>query len=485
LLDQDKETVYEDELPNYLVIPDFLLSFNLLRRSKDEMGRCTIGFQYDHIRNYVISFHSLKLDKLADSEIIALMDENMDKALARNLFYYFSKVSDEKRKHVIQKEFSAYNFKRAVAFVDSYQQTLDTEFSHIKDRFYPFTNEKIGLLVFYHSDTFYRPEYGFREIKEDQPKVIWLEKENWFEKGLENELHKIAQSYSVETMFILSLDFTVVEPSDCARTLIIDRLKKIIEGRQLDESYNDNLLIEYILEETRKYARNWRLIKDPFSWKEIFPLDVEKIIQKVSEQLEQLRNFCESRGYKAYELPPELLKLYYSLRIIKHKQATIDRTLLPYPAKSTIPLLGAVINEYTDQEMVEYLFTLFSLVLHEFRVLAETNFPKIKDSMETYKLLPTRVIGEIEKNGDQFFAFNYCIIPAENGEKFEIKIKGVQSIFDPESMTVQTAKRKISIKRYSRSVMFLFFESDLGRDNIVQKRVYSMIFEDLKALYAW
>jgi hypothetical protein len=484
LFDKNKETLYEDEIPERLAVPDFLISFNLLRRTQDDMGRCIIGFQYDHIRDFVICFFSLKLDKENDKDLVELIRNKIDEDLPREILLYFERVSDKNKKNILRKAFSKYNHKRAVDFVDNYQQTLDTKFPAIRSRFYPYTNGDIGLLVFYHLDPYFRPEYGFREMKEGEPRVIWLEKENWYDKTLESEKNKIAQHFGVRTTFRASPDFTIRDPHAYAEEQIIRQLKNLVEKRLLDESNNINLLIEYILEQTRKSARMWGLTREEFHWDKIFPLCLETIYKKVEDEIAEIRLFCEQRGFSTYELPPDLLMLRYSLRIVKSKQETIEKTLLPFPSASKDPRLGPWNwNQYTDQEMIEYLSTLFTLVLREYKLLVETNFPTLKESMKIYRMLPATVIGEIEKEAGRFKGLTYYIVHGENANEVEIKIKGDKSIFDSESFLVHTSKGAIKLKWYSRSVMHLFFETDSRRDNIIQKRVYEMVYNDLKQLF--
>jgi hypothetical protein len=487
LLDQDKDAFYEDELPHHIVISDFLISFNLLRKTRDDKGRSIISFQYDYIRNYIIAFHSLKLDILSDSEITAIANNNMDKSVARNLFSYYAQVSDKKTKRLIQKEFSAYNLKRAEIFVDSYQQIIDTEFKAFRNRFYPFTNENIGLLVFFEINSLIRPEYGFRAIKEGELKVVWLEYENGAGNEFEKEKTKIAQSYSVDSTFLSSDDFTVVNPSEYARDIIINQLKQMVEQRFLDESKNDNIMIEYIIEKSKQYETFFKLTTSSGG---AFPIDLENLFQKVTNNLRSMSAFCERSGAVSYQLPVDMVKLYQYLKLIKANRVTINADLLPLPNRGTVPVIGAEIQKYTDEEMIKYLTTLFSIVLQEYQVLVETNFQKQIESMSTYELLPARVIGELDKKDNTFHGLTYCIIKGDKETAVEIKLKESKSIFDSQSMSVQALEGTIKLRSYHSSVIWLFFEPDYSRlsdrtNNIIQNRVYDLVYSDLKKIYHW
>lgn len=485
LFDKNRETFYEDELGEGLFVPDFLVSFNLLRRTQDDMGRCIIGFQYDHIRNFVVCFLSLKIDNLSDKDLAGLLKNKISENLSREVFLYFERVSGKDKKRIIQKAFSKYAYRRAEHFVNSYQQLLDTQFPVIRSRFPPYTEGTIGLLVFYNLDPLHA-QYGFREVRDSEKKIIWFEKENWHDKAVEMEQWKIARQFKVGTIQSASRDFTVMEPREYAKEQITNHLKNLVEHRMLNESNNINLLIEYILEQTRKSARSWGLIRDEFSWEKVFPLNLETVAKKVEDELEQMELFCKKLGATDYKLPPELLRLLYSFRIVMSKQKTIEKLLLPFPSKSEKIRLGPWnCDQYTDQEMEEYLSTLFKLVLQEYQLLVDTNFPILKESMETYAMLPAKVIGEIEKKDGHFRSLTYCIVHGEGTNQVDIRMKGNESMFDGELLIVHTSTGDIKLNSYSRTAIELFFYTDSFRDNIVQKRVYEMIYDDLKELFKW
>jgi len=282
LFDNNKESLFEDEIPQTLSIPEYLVSFGVIRRTRDELGRYALAFQYDYIRDFIICFHSLKLDELSDEQLVKLVSEKIHENLPRNVFRYLESVSGEGRKRVLRKEFSRYNFQRANEFIDHYQKILDTQYRVIRNRFYPYTNVQIGLLVFYHLDPYFRLNYGFRELSEDDEKIIWLEKENWYEETSENERWQIARKNGVTAIFSASHDFTNVDPLEYARNTIIRQLKVLIEKRCLDESQNIALSIESILDMMRKYNQTLGLPRfEKDFWNNALPISLDELIKKI------------------------------------------------------------------------------------------------------------------------------------------------------------------------------------------------------------
>jgi len=484
LFDNNTESLYEDEIAGTLSVSEYLVSFSLLRRTQDYLGRYKVGFQYDYIRDFVICFYSLKMDKLGDEQITDLVSQKIQEELPNNVFRYFEKTAEQGKKRILREAFSRYNRMRATQFINEYQRILDTEFTIIKNRFYPYTTGDIGLLVFYHLDPYFRPQYGFRRIKENEEKVVWLEKENWFN-GTSEDLMKITAEYGVGMIFSSFPDFTNIAPTEYARKGILEQLKNLIEKRLLDESENIVLSIEYILDKLREYNNTFGLPKfDENFWSKVFPISLEELAEKVGRYVESLQMQLERFDLSA--TPADLLELQWRIDIVKKVQKTIEKTLLPFPSNCKIPRLGAWLCEkYTETELINYLTTFFSLLYQELRTIVARNLPSLKDSMHTYTLLPPRIIGEIEKEDDHFKGLTYCVIPGRENVTIELTIKGKESIFDPVSFTVQTSSGKVKIDRYSSIVIWDFFMSDSRRDNIIQRHVYELIYDDLKEIFHW
>ena len=105
--------------------------------------------------------------------------------------------------------------------------------------------------------------------------------------------------------------------------------------------------------------------------------------------------------------------------------------------------------------------------------------------MYTHNKLPGRIVGELEKKNNDFVGLTYCHIPGKEDLTVEIVVKGEKSIFDAELFLVHSSTGKIKIDSYHMSVMYLFFDSDSGKDNIIQKHVYELVYDDLRKLFHW
>lgn len=415
LFEANKESLYEDEINEGLDVPEYLISFSILTRIPDVIGRYLICFQYDYIRDFIICYHSVKLDGLTPNQVSELIQKKVHENVARNVFSYFERVAQNEVKEVVRKEFSKYNCTRALEFMRHYQQILDTEFSVIKNRFNPYTMGEIGLLVFYHLNPYLAPTFGFRRVSGDEKKLIWLEKENWFDEA-DKELDKIALKNGVKIQITARPNFKEIDPKEYAKKLITTQLKKIIENRILNESNNYVLMEEYILNMMSNFNQWLDLPEfDKEFWKKALPISVDDLIERAASVI---KSTTSGLG-KSVPPPEDFVKLLNYLHRIKSKKARIETTLLPFPSNSKIPRLGAwLVNEYSLDELKEYLNTYFQLVLQEYKILVDYNLSDLRDKMKTYKTLPTRVIGEIEQiNGK--LGLNYCLIPGRD----EIKVK--------------------------------------------------------------
>jgi len=485
LFDQNLFSINETDI-KIERISEYLFSFNLLKRTIDDKGRHYISFQYDHIRDFIISYHSLELDKLKDEELLEIIKLKIGEDLANQIFTYYEKYADEKKRDIIRNEFSSYNYQRAIHYVESYQTIIDRDFAQIKNRFHPHTDTEIGLLVFYHTNIFYRPIIGFRERKGRENKVIWLEKENWFEATTEQERYQIAQKYDVTSLFPSSQEFITINPEECAQNEIISQLKDIVKYRALDETKNIAILEENVL---NFFSRNYRdlgyEIKEDEYWFNLLPLSYEELIKRTLKLIQEYI-IRISEIIRDIYIPTEYLNFYYKLKIISKHKKEIKNTILPFPKEVSRPRLSAsYYNRYNDDEILDYVCKLYYNTYNEYMILVETNFPTIKNRMKRYNMSPWHVIGEI-KNEQESKEWSYItIIPSDDHLILDFTLKSEESRFNPETFEVQTEIGTKKLESYHGTLIHGFFEGDSGKDNIIQHLVYEILEDDLKQIYNW
>ena len=345
---------------------------------------------------------------------------------------------------------------------------------------------EIGLLVFYHSDIYYRPKIGFRERKNGEAKVIWLERENWFEETTKQESVQIARNYDVMYLFLSSHDFTLINPEKCAQDNISSQLQDIIQHRALDESRNIILLEERVLS---FFSRNYQDLgyetENGEYWFDLLPLSYEEVINRTLELMKKY-TIGSSRILKQAYIPNEYLEVYSRLKVILEHKEEIKDTILPFPSEVTIPRLSAGYhNRYSDDEILEYINKLYYHTYNEYMILVETNFQTIKHKMKMYTIAPWHVVAEINNDKERNEWSNIAIIPSDGDLRLDFTLKTDESRFNPETFEINTEVGTKKCDTYRGTSVRAFFEADSGKDNIIQHLVYNIIKEDLKQIFKW
>ncbi|HMK24644.1 MAG TPA: type I restriction enzyme HsdR N-terminal domain-containing protein [Chitinophagaceae bacterium] len=123
-------------------IPEDLFARNILVRSNKE-DSYNISFYYSKIRDYIICYHSYRLDKLDDSQFynsISVFYENHIGESAMS--FYIQNLKDSHKPVLVQ-----YKKDKALEYVESYNNYLDEHFEYFKDKFNPGTKGDIGLFL--------------------------------------------------------------------------------------------------------------------------------------------------------------------------------------------------------------------------------------------------------------------------------------------------------------------------------------------------
>lgn len=123
-------------------IPEDLFARNILIKSNKE-DSYNITFYYSKIRDYIICFHSYKLDKLKDSEFYDLLDTFYENHIGQSAISFYIENASESHKRTIIK----FKKDKALKYVDSYNAYLEQHFKNFKEKFDPQTEGDIGILL--------------------------------------------------------------------------------------------------------------------------------------------------------------------------------------------------------------------------------------------------------------------------------------------------------------------------------------------------
>ncbi len=130
------------EFPIDETIPEDLFTRNILIRS-NKIDSYNISFYYSKIRDYIICFHSYKLDKLNDDEFYFSLERFYENYIGQSAISFYIENASETHKRVLIK----FKKEKALKYVDGYNSYIEQHFKTFKDKFDPHTEDDIGILL--------------------------------------------------------------------------------------------------------------------------------------------------------------------------------------------------------------------------------------------------------------------------------------------------------------------------------------------------
>ncbi len=249
-------------------IPERLFELNILERNK--RGHTTyIGFYYKKFRDFLIAFRALKWQKWSPEEFGAEAQSLEKSGIHRDVLHLYYMSASEEHKRALDRPF----FDKANRYVQIYQDFLDTDFLAFKESFRPHTGN-IGFVGYLNLSEMRVLSFGFRAVKEDDEKVIFLPETRGFDVG------NLAFLYGVEYLHLTSSSdgFRDIDLlADVIWEEIKPELDKITKNGLLNESHSRELLCERIVAVCVRHYNDQLGIQNRRYISQYLPLNLKKV----------------------------------------------------------------------------------------------------------------------------------------------------------------------------------------------------------------
>lgn len=263
------------ELPLHETIPEDLFAGNLLIRSNSN-NSFNISFYYSKVRDYIICYHTYKLDTCTDDEFYNLLEHFYENHIGESAIKFYMENATAKQYRL----FGHFKIDKFRNYVNSYNAYLETHFKRFKEKFDPKTHGEIGILV--PEDLSAGDGYGLIRLSgENAPKVqferstdfMFVSADVFFERGL--------HSWHSSHINLLRKDQQKAVEKELFR-----QLKKIVEEGKLNAYNADALLLEQTAAIIYFYSRELGYdlkFKDHYlpRYENIYPIDLVNLKQKI------------------------------------------------------------------------------------------------------------------------------------------------------------------------------------------------------------
>lgn len=432
---------------NEKIYPE-LFSYNILVRVKGYDNINYIGFYYSKLRNFILSVKVLKIQTLNDHEFKQMLTQRIEDKVWQDVLLWYYTIASYSHRELFQK----FYYGKALVFVQVYESMIDKHFYNIKDKFDPFTENSIGLIISKDIDRAIW-SHAFYSIQNDSPKLLQLESEEF-------GFPSVFEKYGARTIRSGFENFLNSEPNKIASKIIYEQLKKIIENGELFEDNNYGLIVEKILSIVSTYSKelgieNKSRPSHTLDLEEFLPLDLSDILDKIkykyakiyyeNQRIKELIDLGKIKvnyngSFYSYSVNRSILdlnsinakakeaiqqNLYIPentisgtarhFKILKESigllgQKKIEKSVLPPPdilgrnvqenldrrkgKRNWIP--DIVLAQYSDERLLKYAKTFFSVFLDEYKTIVESNFEGFENKFRLYKNLPVLIHCQID-----------------------------------------------------------------------------------------
>lgn len=400
-------------------LPRYLFDRNILIKSNNE-DSVYISFYYSKIRDYIICFHSYKLDQLTNDEFYNVLDQFYGNYIGQSaITFYINNASFNHLETLIK-----FKKDKSLKYVNLYNSYLEYNFKRIKERFNPFTKSDIGILL--PKDLLKDDGYALFPLTSSSiDKMLYDDFAEPFPDLFFGTGARIIHGSNVSLM--------VPDQSKTVQQNIFRQLKEIIKEGRLSAYNSDILLIEQV--STIHYYYFQKLgydfnIEDFYlpRFNLIYPIKLEDlrnriykfraayyfkekkvdpilIPEKVEEALK--KNLVIPRYSVVGGVPPfeELFKIVNIL--LEKGYHEIEKHYLPYPDISVIEaktlyhnskdnLQHARCIQYSSRQAKLYIEEFFKHLESCYKEFVEYCFPTFKDELPFFSTIPHEYVFYIE-----------------------------------------------------------------------------------------
>jgi hypothetical protein len=398
-------------------IPEDLFGRNLLIRSNKE-DSYNVTFYYSKIRDYIICFHSYKLDKLSDNEFYSVLINFHENHIGQSaISFYIQNASTNHKSELIK-----FKKNKALEYVNTYDNYLNENFKNFKEKFNPGTKGEIGIYL--PNDILEQDGYALFHLAPNSS--IKVQQESFGSPFSKTFGDSLFGKKGVQMISYSNISIMVLDQEKVVRENIFKQLKEIINKGSFTAYNSDILLLEiassilYYYYDKLGYEFN---LKDYYlpRYALIYPLNLANLRDRIYEF--RANHYFRKRGFAYNQIPervhqalaqnseipkmniigdfPPFEELFQIVEIlISRGYDKIENHHLPYPDKSVVEiktyydqnrnagLRQIRSTQFSAERAKVYIESFFGHLESCYKEFVEDCFPTFKENLPFYKSLP-------------------------------------------------------------------------------------------------
>lgn len=393
-------------------IPQELFDRNILIKTGDKLSY-RVSFYFSTIRDYIICFHSFRLDKIDEKSFYGNLEGFYENYIGQSAINFYVKNASTSQLQVL----SRFKKDKLKSYLNLYNDYLNKHFLILKKEFIPKTDGDIGIII--PNDLVNQNGYAFFPLNLHANNEILYEE-------FDNDNHDKIFSLGATTIWGSNSSLLVKNQLEVVKKNIYEQLKDIIREGCLYE-YDSNIIlfekVASILYQNYKKLNYKKELDDHFipRFDQIYPIDLLEVRNKVYKFL--ITDYNKYRNFEAYksipivdeefdekkQLPPinvsgdfpPFVELYKIINILiergfknihSHYLPTPDISLKyiedNYSWKSGFKRKEISSAQFSNEQTIKYIKTLFENVEIAYKQIVQSNFPQFEDKLTFLKNIP-------------------------------------------------------------------------------------------------
>jgi hypothetical protein len=401
----------------YESLPEELFTRNLLLKSNKD-DSYNISFYFSKIRDYIICFHSYKLDTLDDTDFYNILPKFYINYVGQSaIAFYIENASFEHRNIIIK-----FKKDKALQYAVGYNSYLDENFRPFKHFFDPHTSNEIGIIL--PKDLIKSDGYALYPIEQNASNKLLLE--NLETGNSDNYRENVFYKFRVYCVYSSNNALLQDNQNKIIQKNIFKELSKIVEKGKMT-AYNSDFLnkeiisnILYFYGDKLDYNFNLKDFNLP-RFESIYPIDLPALKEKVynfraryyyqneKADLDSIDSLVEKALKDEFEIPklnaygnfPPFEELFKIVNILLDKgYSQLSNHHLPCPDRPITEArdfynLNVKENRYytrilqfSEKQAKLYIMAFFESLETCYKEFVDYCFPSFKEDFKFYNMIP-------------------------------------------------------------------------------------------------
>lgn len=397
-------------------IPEELFLRNILIRSNND-DSYNIAFYYSKIRDYVVSFHSYKLDQLSDDEFYNILEILFENHIGQSALSFYIKNASFNHKQTLVR----FKKDKSLKYVTTYNAYIEKHFKSFKEKFDPETTGDMGILL--PNDLLKNDGYALIHLEHNSSEKVQFEEfGNLLSRSFDDS---IFMKKGVKRIHGSNKNYLVADQDKIVRNEVFEQLREIIHKGKISVYTSLTLLLEQLSTIVYYYSKQLGFIYERQDYnlpkfELIYPINLidlkDKIYRfRVTEHYNLLNIDYKLKAQKIEEaitekvdIPrlrtmgdfPPFEELYTIVEILLNKGIKeLQKHHLPIPdisideAKSLhgdghLDMRKTRTLQFSESQAWLYIDTFLKHFDCCYKEFIESSFPTIKDKLPFFKSLP-------------------------------------------------------------------------------------------------